>query len=769
MAGSNQFLDGSNGVVREGALVTMISKDTLVAELNGIVESDPKKSISQPHLEGPTGVVLRRKGHLKRAFWCYSPTLNQLWQEILSVLDSFPSANSGEPDTVELCFCYQYQKVPLKQFHTTFANVHRGIRGIELQYHAQIVRYSPTQMIATNLSFQTILQNFLDRESLTPETFGHQGGQLYTFSAHQILIHLHPNRITIPLHRGNQIFPLSAVSPEEIQIMVETMAGWLFRQIQSNGRLIYKYFPSRGEESDRNNAIRQFMATLCLIRYAQVSQRPEHQLLATHNLNHNLQQFYQKQEDLGLIAHEGKVKLGAIAMAALCLLEQKALIPDSPEQSSYSAILSSLCQTIDRLWQPDGSFRTFWLPAERNDNQNFYPGEALLFWSKLYHDNGDTRILEQCYQSFRYYRERHYQHPNPAFVPWHTQAYAQLYQDTHDQEFLDFIFQMNDELLSLQQVASALYLDLEGRFYDPDRSEWGPPHSSSTGVYLEGLVTALGLAIQIGDQDRVKRYHQAIWRGIRSLRQLQFRDPWDFFYISKPALVQGGIRTTVYDNAIRIDNVQHGLMALMSLQQLPSDGMLTSHELLSTLQHSSAPHLNCFRLIAQDIDILPLLAEVEAQTHLWTQDTRRQEQIKVQQETQTIPLRSAHRPFPPGVTRTRDVHASTPTPWAGQFPLILDWIETFVEDLGGELGRASIVRLAPHGRVHQHIDQGEYYQYRDRYHLVLKSSCGSLLVAGEEWVRMQPGEVWWFDNKAPHSASNQSDQWRIHLIFDVLP
>ena len=27
--------------------------------------------------------------------------------------------------------------------------------------------------------------------------------------------------------------------------------------------------------------------------------------------------------------------------------------------------------------------------------------------------------------------------------------------------------------------------------------------------------------------------------------------------------VEGGLRTTVYDNAIRVDNVQHGLLAVM--------------------------------------------------------------------------------------------------------------------------------------------------------------------------------------------------------------
>ena len=54
-------------------------------------------------------------------------------------------------------------------------------------------------------------------------------------------------------------------------------------------------------------------------------------------------------------------------------------------------------------------------------------------------------------------------------------------------------------------------------------------------------------------------------RALRSLMQLQFVDEIDTFYISKPERVLGGVRTNEYDNAIRVDNVQHSLMGLQKL------------------------------------------------------------------------------------------------------------------------------------------------------------------------------------------------------------
>jgi hypothetical protein len=47
--------------------------------------------------------------------------------------------------------------------------------------------------------------------------------------------------------------------------------------------------------------------------------------------------------------------------------------------------------------------------------------------------------------------------------------------------------------------------------------------------------------------------------------QLQFVDDVDMFYVGARDRVRGGLRTTVYDNQIRVDNVQHVLMAVQKV------------------------------------------------------------------------------------------------------------------------------------------------------------------------------------------------------------
>ncbi len=170
-----------------------------------------------------------------------------------------------------------------------------------------------------------------------------------------------------------------------------------------------------------------------------------------------------------------------------------------------------------------------------------------------------------------------------------------------------------------------------------------------------------------------------------------------------------------------------------------------------------------------DVATRPLLAELHASPELWQVDTSRQRKVRCQRNTENIFLRVAKKPLPRGAKNANDVHESRLFWMADGFPAILNFCERIAASVGGQLGRATLVALLPGTRVYPHVDTGAYYRIRDRYHLVLESRGGSPLTAGDETVLMREGELWVFNNKVRHSASNPSDQPRIHLIFDVLP
>lgn len=174
-----------------------------------------------------------------------------------------------------------------------------------------------------------------------------------------------------------------------------------------------------------------------------------------------------------------------------------------------------------------------------------------------------------------------------------------------------------------------------------------------------------------------------------------------------------------------------------------------------------------FKLIKSNVDVQPLLAEVYANEDAWLINTARQTTIKVQQNTNNIHLRKAVRR--PDFLNSQDNQETITTPEAARFPKIMAFMEDLARERSGSLSRATIVRLKPQSAVYRHIDNGTYYFIRDRFHLVLYSTAGSVLISGDEEVRMQTGDLWWFDNKQHHEAHNSSQEWRIHLIFDILP
>ena len=176
-----------------------------------------------------------------------------------------------------------------------------------------------------------------------------------------------------------------------------------------------------------------------------------------------------------------------------------------------------------------------------------------------------------------------------------------------------------------------------------------------------------------------------------------------------------------------------------------------------------------FTRIAGDIDVAPFLAELAALAEGWLVDTSRQRKVRCQRDTQNIFLRVAKKPLPPGARNANDVHESCPGRYAADFPRTLAFCEQVAALQKGELGRATLVALQPGGWVRPHVDAGEYYRIRDRFHLVLRSPGGSPLMAGGETVVMREGELWAFDNKAEHDARNPTGEPRVHLIFDVLP
>jgi hypothetical protein len=509
-----------------------------------------------PDPDGPVYVALRSKGKLVAQTWQSGDAWNRQALDAIEELVAKKPEAAAQVDAVELCLSYDYDSIRRRKGKQLITNLHRGVRGLLLRHGKTEERSCPTSIIARNKSSDNLEQDFRREHSLSSDI----DIDAEQFEAHQLLVLLGDKPRVVRMTRGNEVVPPEAVNQKSTRVLAENMAAFLKNNVHEDGRMTYMYFPSRGDESTDNNMIRQYMASVALVRWGVREKDAATLALAEKNLQYNFAHFYQQDGDIGHIVWGGKSKLGSGALAALAIVE-------APFRANFASYEKGLRAYVEHMQQPDGSFRTFY-KSDQNDNQNFYPGEALLLWSTLYAQDRDSALLERIMKAFRYYRTWHRENQNPAFIPWHTQAYFRTWQVTKDKELADFVFEMNDWLLSMQEWDDVAYPDIQGRFHDPDRPQYGPPHASSTGVYLEGLIDAYRLAVALGDQKRAESYKRAIKRGLRSMMQQQFVDDVDMFYVSKREPVFGGIRTNVYDNSIRVDNVQHPLMGIMRIMDV---------------------------------------------------------------------------------------------------------------------------------------------------------------------------------------------------------
>ena len=517
----------------------------------------------------PVYVALRAQGHRVGEAW--GDAASQAHGLVAAVRQAAGGVDVEAVDAIEVCLTHGWRPVGLtpNERRALAANIHRGVRGFALRCGEARELISPTRTIASNRAHHKVLDKFFADWHLREADLAAGKATAEVFEGWQLLLTRNEQGVHArPLFRGKRVVEQREVSRTFVQEQERALGDFLCRSVQPDGRMLYMVYPSlEKEDRKRNNMIRQWMATVALSRTARFRNDQTIFDLAEKNIRYNLRKFYHASGKLGLIEYERKVKLGAVALAVLSLLEH-------PKRSMFKKHEQRLWNTIDYLWDDTGAFRTFFKPFGRNDVQNFYPGEALLAWAFLYEETRDEQLLDRFMKSMRYYRQWHREQRNPAFIPWHAQAYYKVHRLTGEPELAEFIFEMSDWLLAMAQWHhNTRHADALGRFHDPAHPEYGPPHASATGVYLEGLIDAFELARRLGDDERRERYRLAIVRGLRSVEQLTLRDEVDMFYLSPEAraLVHGGVRTTVYDNIVRIDNVQHNQMAILKILEIFED------------------------------------------------------------------------------------------------------------------------------------------------------------------------------------------------------
>lgn len=85
----------------------------------------------------------------------------------------------------------------------------------------------------------------------------------------------------------------------------------------------------------------------------------------------------------------------------------------------------------------------------------------------------------------------------------------------------------------------------------------------------------------------------------------------------------------------------------------------------------------------------------------------------------------------------------------------------------GKLGKVMIASLKSGGHVDWHRDEGAYAAAHQRFHVGIVPSYDSFLLSGGQMLQVMVGQLVYFNNHIRHSAINDGEFSRVHLIADI--
>ena len=170
------------------------------------------------------------------------------------------------------------------------------------------------------------------------------------------------------------------------------------------------------------------------------------------------------------------------------------------------------------------------------------------------------------------------------------------------------------------------------------------------------------------------------------------------------------------------------------------------------------------RIIQTGIDVSKIIEQLEQYPEDWgsQKNIKDTEQLDSNKYTVTVDVLQL---IIGGITKEGEYVGNTEiciqTPAYEKHTEILNYLGKYFK----KLRRCGFLALPVGEMVGSHIDEGTYYLTKDRYHLSIQGKYE--YTVGEETVIVEPGTLFWFNNKLPHKAVNIGDNVRITFVFDA--
>lgn len=104
--------------------------------------------------------------------------------------------------------------------------------------------------------------------------------------------------------------------------------------------------------------------------------------------------------------------------------------------------------------------------------------------------------------------------------------------------------------------------------------------------------------------------------------------------------------------------------------------------------------------------------------------------------------------------------------WKEYIEPIIDVVTKPYEYDGGRTCRIMLASVIPGGVIDMHIDHNSSADVPHKIHVPLQTTPEAYFFEGQNRYYLERGKAYEVNNKIPHGVRNESQQERIHLIFD---
>ncbi len=399
----------------------------------------------------------------------------------------------------------------------------------------------------------------------------------------------------VQLFRGFKMVPESMVTIASVSQAVVRAGEWYLANLQPDGSVVYKFWPSENRYANENNIVRHTLSTWNLVQAYTIDPRPEFLDAARKTLgftqSHMLGEVDAEEGEMAFYKYKNNVKLGAVVINILGIAD----LARAAKTREYDDLLRKLGNFTKFMAQDNGKFLGYHVPkghSYHGTTNDIVPGEAALALVYLAEYFDDDKWIEDLDKYWEYYMpvfraraaKRLDNAPWPVHVydnttrlslvqmgPWTVMAANAYHRRTGNKEVAEFGLEVARWMIDTYQWRTdrAPWPDYIGGYY---KMEAELPAMQAF-CYAEGTASAYQLAIRAAP-DESAFFEKSTREAMRLGLAMQYTEQ-DTYAFSRPHQVMGGIRYALNETKVRIDYVHHALSSMYQyVQAAKSDPQL---------------------------------------------------------------------------------------------------------------------------------------------------------------------------------------------------